>query len=72
MSGPLCSPVASYDQVKGPNMSMQIRYRCRNCGERFETTVLTTEEVREAERRGERLGNVHCPKCHRTDLAKGW
>lgn len=53
-------------------MPMAARYRCRNCGERFEASVLTAEEVHEAERRRERLGAVHCPKCNRTDIEKGW
>lgn len=53
-------------------MSYRLRYRCLNCGERFEATVLTAEEVREAQRRGERLGAVHCPRCNRTDIEKGW
>jgi len=53
-------------------MAYAKRYRCRNCGERFETKVLTAEEVREMRRRGEPTSNVHCPACHRTDLADGW
>jgi len=53
-------------------MPLRLRYRCNNCGEQFEATVLTADEVREAERRHETLGNVHCPKCNRTDVIKGW
>lgn len=53
-------------------MTIRMRYRCLNCGERFETTVLTKEEVRDAQRRGERLFAIHCPKCNRTDIEKGW
>jgi transposase-like protein len=53
-------------------MSNLVRYRCRNCGERFEIQILTAEEVREADRRGQRVSNAHCPRCRRTDLEKGW
>lgn len=53
-------------------MSTRVRYRCRNCGEKFEATVLTAEEVREAERRHQPLGRIHCPGCNRTDIEKGW
>jgi DNA-directed RNA polymerase subunit RPC12/RpoP len=53
-------------------MSYRIRYRCLNCGEHFEATILTDEEVREAQERRERLCAVHCPKCNRTDVEKGW
>ena len=53
-------------------MLFSVRYRCRNCGERFEATVLTAEEVREAERRRDSVEAVYCPRCHRTDIEKGW
>jgi hypothetical protein len=28
--------------------------------------------VREARRHGRRLFAVHCPRCNRTDVEKGW
>lgn len=53
-------------------MPVQVRYRCNNCGHRFEIDVLTSEERREAERRNERVYAIGCPKCGRQDLRKGW
>ncbi|ACK86165.1 zinc ribbon domain-containing protein [Methylorubrum extorquens] len=53
-------------------MPISVQYRCLNCGHRFETRALTEEEAREARRRNERLSAVHCPRCNRTDIRKGW
>jgi DNA-directed RNA polymerase subunit RPC12/RpoP len=53
-------------------MPVRIRYRCGNCGERFEVEVLTPDEVREARRRDQPTRDVQCPKCRRTDVEKGW
>lgn len=48
------------------------RYRCQNCGRRFETEVLTPEERRQAELDRVLLSNVACPDCHRTAVRPGW
>lgn len=53
-------------------MPMSTRYRCLNCGHRFETTILAPDEVKEARRKDEPLGQVHCARCHRLDIRKGW
>ena len=49
-----------------------IRYRCLNCGHRFEEETLTREEDRELRRDGKRTYPIHCPRCNRTDCRRGW
>ncbi|PZA12145.1 zinc ribbon domain-containing protein [Rhodopseudomonas palustris] len=49
-------------------MPKLVQYRCRNCGHRFSYEALSPEEVREAQRRGDDLSRIHCPRCNRTDL----
>lgn len=53
-------------------MPESVRFRCNNCGHRFETDVLDKEELREARRKNRSTGSVYCPKCHRTDFRRGW
>jgi DNA-directed RNA polymerase subunit RPC12/RpoP len=53
-------------------MPVLTRYRCLNCGERFEIEVFTPEEIREVQRQRRPVARVACPKCHRTDLDRGW
>lgn len=53
-------------------MSDMKRYRCQNCGHKFEVEVLTPDERRQAEREGQPLSGIHCPECHRTDVRPGW
>lgn len=53
-------------------MASRKRFRCKNCGERFEVEVLTEEEVRERARRNEGTSPVCCPKCFRIDVRGGW
>lgn len=53
-------------------MPESVRFRCNNCGHRFEAQALTRYEREEARRQNERTSAVHCPKCHRTDLRRGW
>lgn len=48
------------------------RYRCLNCGNRFEVNVLSRDEVTEAERRRQPLSSITCPECRRTDVRLGW
>ena len=49
-------------------MTKLVRYQCQNCGNRFEAEVLTPEEVRQRERERRPMGQVHCPRCNRTDV----
>jgi DNA-directed RNA polymerase subunit RPC12/RpoP len=53
-------------------MSEVRRYRCNNCGHRFEVEVLTREERLEAERQMRPLSGISCPECRRTDVRPGW
>lgn len=53
-------------------MTVLIRYRCKNCGKRFETHILEPHEKEDYRRKGIPTGPVHCPRCNRTDLRKGW
>jgi DNA-directed RNA polymerase subunit RPC12/RpoP len=55
-------------------MSEMKRYRCNNCGHRFEVEVLSMDERREAEREGRPLSAIRCPQpnCGRTDVRPGW
>lgn len=53
-------------------MPKVVRYRCQNCGKRFEIEVLTKEETEEAKRQNRPLSPIHCPDCHRTDVRDGW
>ncbi len=41
------------------------RFRCRNCGRRFEAQVF---EQGESEAKRLPSGPVHCPDCNRTDV----
>ncbi len=47
------------------------RYRCLSCGEKFEAEVLESQEKEEYIRQGRPTGQVHCPKCNRTDVRPG-
>lgn len=53
-------------------MPERIRFRCNNCGYRFETQVLDEDERREARRENRPTNVVHCPQCQRTDIRRGW
>lgn len=53
-------------------MPERIRFRCKNCGYRFETEVLDDDERREARRNNCSTNAVHCPECRRTDIRRGW
>lgn len=48
------------------------RFRCLNCGHRFEMNVLSEEERKEAKRKDEPFYPVACPSCRRTDVRGGW
>ena len=49
-----------------------IRFRCRNCGKRFEDEVLNEDERREARRINQPVYPIRCPECKHTDLKHGW
>lgn len=53
-------------------MTDAVRFRCNNCGHRFEAEVLTEEEKREARRDDQPVSAVRCPVCRRTDIRRGW
>lgn len=53
-------------------MSENVRYRCLNCGHRFEVEVLSEKERDEAVRKALPTSPIRCPKCHRRDLDRGW
>ena len=53
-------------------MSNMVRYRCNNCGHRFEIEVLNEREVEKAKRENRPLQRISCPKCGRTDYREGW
>lgn len=52
------------------------RYRCLNCGKKWEKNILTADEVREAQRKGQPVYPVpsplHCPECGRNTVQEGW
>jgi rubredoxin len=49
-----------------------VRFRCLNCGHRFQSEVLDEYERREARRRDTPTSPVHCPVCNRVDIRHGW
>lgn len=49
-----------------------VRFRCINCGERFEEKVLDNAEQEDARRNSEPTYEIQCPKCNRTDVRRGW
>ena len=53
-------------------MTDMIRFRCNNCGHRFETEVLNERERLEARRHNQPTSAVRCPECKRTDIRRGW
>ena len=50
------------------------RYRCNSCGYRFEIEVFTSQEIDEAEEKGNPLlgSPIQCPECNRQDNREGW
>jgi DNA-directed RNA polymerase subunit RPC12/RpoP len=54
-------------------MARKQKYRCLNCGERFELDVYSPEEQREERRRREiYFDPIRCPACKRIDFREGW
>ncbi len=49
-----------------------VRFRCNNCGERFEAEALNEAERSEARRDAIQLSSIHCPRCRRIDVRRGW
>jgi hypothetical protein len=48
------------------------KFRCNNCGERFDVEVLTEDEAKDARERKRPTHPIQCPKCYRTDIRAGW
>ena len=48
------------------------RFRCNNCGHRFENEWYSPNEREQARKEGIRFGSLHCPECNRTDIRDGW
>lgn len=48
------------------------KYRCLNCGHRFEVDVLTRDERRELEEKNEPIYAISCPECSHTNYREGW
>ncbi len=53
-------------------MPIKMRYRCLNCGKRFEIDVVTPDEREEARREEQPLYDIQCPACHRSSYREGW
>jgi len=53
-------------------MTKLVRYRCKNCGKRFEIEILEEHEVRQRQRDNQPIFKIKCPDCSRTDVRKGW
>jgi DNA-directed RNA polymerase subunit RPC12/RpoP len=53
-------------------MAEKVKYRCKNCGNRFEVEILSDRERREFERQNRPTSPVRCPGCKRTDVMRGW
>jgi len=53
-------------------MTEKVRFRCKNCGHRFEAEILTESEKQEARNRNQPTSPIHCPECNRTDVVQGW
>ncbi|MGH8651500.1 MAG: hypothetical protein ACREYE_04660 [Gammaproteobacteria bacterium] len=56
----------------GAPMTELVRFRCKNCGHRFEAEVLDEHERRAAQQTRQPTAPVNCPKCNRTDFQRGW
>lgn len=53
-------------------MTIKVRYRCNNCGHRFEAEILDEREKEEARRKNQPTYKIQCPTCKRTDVRQGW
>ena len=53
-------------------MTEVVRFRCNNCGERFEAEAMTDEEKAEARDKSRPTSAIRCPRCGRTDIRRGW
>ena len=47
-----------------------VTFRCLNCGEKFQVSVLTKEEEEKARLSGELVGQIVCPECKRSSYRK--
>jgi DNA-directed RNA polymerase subunit RPC12/RpoP len=53
-------------------MTERIKYRCNNCGHRFEAETLTVEEKRRANEDNRDTYPIACPECLRANVRRGW
>lgn len=53
-------------------MPVSERFQCLSCGHQFVVDVLTKMESEEARRENKPVSGIHCPKCNRKDVRKGW
>ena len=63
---------SSWFVLREQTMPTMKRFRCNNCGYRFENKWYPLEERPQAEREGVRFSRLHCPECNRTDIRDGW
>lgn len=54
------------------NMAEVVKFRCQNCGNRFEIEALSEKERDEARRKNEPMNQIHCPNCNRVNIRRGW
>ena len=62
----------SLEMLYNATMPGTKRYRCLNCGHRFEAEVLTAAEDEEYERENRPRSQLRCPACRRSDWREGW
>lgn len=59
-------------ETRVSRMTDRVRFRCNNCGHRFEVEVLDESERHKARQEHQPISTVNCPQCHRTDIRRGW
>jgi transposase-like protein len=57
-------------RMQGSAMAKQARFRCKDCGERFEEVVLDDKDQREAIRERRPTRPIHCPRCRSHNLER--
>jgi hypothetical protein len=53
-------------------MTEKAKFRCLNCGHKFEEEVMTEREKEQARRENRPTHPLACPKCRRTSVERGW
>ena len=51
-------------------MTERVVYRCKQCGHRFETQVLSERENREAQKESRPVFAVLCPRCESQNIVR--